>query len=1012
MNKKLLIKQSLALLDQNKAKLNNPTFARLQFEIVNKNIQSVKKINDQLQLLNNIDAKKMTFKQFTDLKEVKPLNESQLTLTIKERDYQPFTHDAEIRKVKKDFPNSLIVHTVKYYINDQSILENEQYKYDAKNFAVSFFAKDYNKTMYDSIIMSNGNSAMTTEEYLWRPTYFIKQNTLKRDGKKYTVKLTTTAYNPLEVSKSTLDKQEAKQLYKLNDNGTCVYDAFLSFFQSKLDAKPKDFKLKSFYNKLIDNRAEYAIGYTDDTIHKIGELVQTSIHIVDLVNGNNKVINEQPTNRYTIHFINSKYNHLDLLHNPNDADEVDKDEYYKIKNESEFYIERGGKLYTNKNTYAIKYAESSFNTLYNKWKKDVDYDKLYLDTNDESYKLISNYDYSLHTFFNEYEINNDLYEEIDQIKSYFNVLLPSNPHYLGVPSGSFITFKCTDDFDDSSFDKMTNNRVIGYFHVKIINHCSSNKTSDRLGFTIGSEHVLTSPQINYLKKFITFKYINCSVAPSVDIPFSEDMKNKENDIKHYCKAFGLMLKIEDQFTTTIKPYNEDVKYYKIINNDNKQMFLVNGVIKIIEKNSVSKSYVHIAYFMNSYCKTNNLKVMYEDANDIDDVFGCKVDAVVFKKGKVPKTFDRNIFTYDQNKVCKVEFIKPHQREEDIITEDPLDYGINITIDYFRPLYKEITEQIKCSNIFWSEQSNEILTNSTICLTGKGGSGKTYSILNSNLISRNIIYSSMCWNLITGQQEKNKSKDFMGLSIPKITPKQVGEKNKSTIYEGKNAKYIIIDEATLINDKDILAIRKRYYYCFIFIVGDIKNDKFYQCSIPSIKVINPLEHNIQQVEYTKSYRFDREQNNRLDILRNKMNELYDDNDRNEKIQLFTYELYNDRLFNKYNINYRNIDVGISSTNNKCDDLTNYYIEHGAKAKYYIKKTDLYNGHIKGQELDNKPDHKNYEMKLFKTIHSFQGLDLSNDNNIIIDFRFNFDFQLCYTALSRARRIDQIYIIYGF
>ena len=70
MNKKLLIKQSLALLDQNKAKLNNPTFARLQFEIVNKNIQSVKKINDQLQLLNNIDAKKMTFKQFTDLKKL------------------------------------------------------------------------------------------------------------------------------------------------------------------------------------------------------------------------------------------------------------------------------------------------------------------------------------------------------------------------------------------------------------------------------------------------------------------------------------------------------------------------------------------------------------------------------------------------------------------------------------------------------------------------------------------------------------------------------------------------------------------------------------------------------------------------------------------------------------------------------------------------------------------------------------------------------------------------------
>ena len=97
------------------------------------------------------------------------------------------------------------------------------------------------------------------------------------------------------------------------------------------------------------------------------------------------------------------------------------------------------------------------------------------------------------------------------------------------------------------------------------------------------------------------------------------------------------------------------------------------------------------------------------------------------------------------------------------------------------------------------------------------------------------------------------------------------------------------------------------------------------------------------------------------------------------------------------------------NNEETRLSQYFIKKGTKEQYYIKNTDLRRGHFKGQQLETKPDHTNYEIKLFKTIHSFQGLDLNNDNKIIIHIGSNFDFNLFYTALSRARRVDQIVLL---
>ena len=168
------------------------------------------------------------------------------------------------------------------------------------------------------------------------------------------------------------------------------------------------------------------------------------------------------------------------------------------------------------------------------------------------------------------------------------------------------------------------------------------------------------------------------------------------------------------------------------------------------------------------------------------------------------------------------------------------------------------------------------------------------------------------------------------------------------------------------------------------MGDIDEDgKFYQCSIDK-NIINPSNYDIQYTKYTKSYRFNDELNNKLDYLRKFMNEVYDDEFKNFKVVNYIKKAFKDNFFNKEDVIFNDNDIGISGKNdilNNDNKLTKYFVNKGTKPQYFIKTTYRNKNQLKGQQLENKPDHNNYEEKLFKTIHSFQGLDLDDNNKII-------------------------------
>jgi hypothetical protein len=310
-------------------------------------------------------------------------------------------------------------------------------------------------------------------------------------------------------------------------------------------------------------------------------------------------------------------------------------------------------------------------------------------------------------------------------------------------------------------------------------------------------------------------------------------------------------------------------------------------------------------------------------------------------------------------------------------------------------------------------------NKSILLNGEGGTGKTSSIMRSNCNKKNVCYVASCWNLI--QKKKKEQPDIIGVSWNSL----IG--HKCDKFKNNNIKYILIDEITLINKWVIDKTMLLYPYCIIFLIGDVAEKLYYQCSLNNVEVIKPSQYpDLQTITYIENFRFkSQEHKRRIYYIRKKMEQLTDEEERikNEDldepfnklfhIKNYCLTLYKDSIIDIDDITFNPEDVGISSLDEmkiiEEDRLTSHFIKNGAKPQYFIKKTVKDAGQLRGQQLDDEPDHNNYEMKLFKTIHSFQGLELDDNNKIVIDMRFNFDFQLFYTALSRARREDQVIII---
>lgn len=984
-------------------------------------------------------------------------NEVKLTIdNIDEYDYP--LHKIEFLKIRKEFKNALYTQEVKYYKKDGSFIDDELIEPDGDIvpfFNQKFSTKVISNKFFDSLSLKMVIS--TDGKYEWKPKLLINDI----DETHYVI-ITTCAFKKNEPKQT-----NKKQTFKADDDGICVYNNFVEYFST--GNRVTDKKAKTQYNKLMsDEGQKYKKAYKQEELNEICSFCNASLYIRDLVRGSDyDIVIKNDYARFKIEMINTKFNHLDLLISDKKVEIVYDDEYFKMKKELKFYVEKYGKLYTRNSIY--KKEDTPFKRLKDKWFEDYDIRSKFIFEDSNEQKIINEYDYNKHSFFNDMPMDNDKLSELDLKKAYYNYSDKTiNKHYVGVPTGSFINTKCGDGFSTELYNDITKKGFIGFYQVKILKVKSKKDHFKKLNFIENQIHTLTTPMINLLLKHIDFKFLNASYSTKFHCPFDSKiptMKLLDGDKKYtkelfelcgndkmgdpifkdlrqskiqnkfvelktnigaihdshftfldkaigtdsspksYCKLFG-QLECCHPSTILVKPLQIDEDYYTIINDKNYDIHTEYDTINITLKDEKIKSYKHLTHFIHSYTKTLIIEQILN--MDIDIVYGVKLDSIVFKKNYDVK-YDENVYNLKKAKVTSM--------FKGYMNISSLDSGIDdddqdITESGYYCNYTENNDKkLKFPLPFLNNDGKyHFVTNRIVMIGGKGGSGKTYSILKNDGLNKNMVcYTTSCWNLIQGI--KDKYKDTIGYSLPNLTGKCGSTKTEK--IENPNIRFIVIDELTLVSKSVIDDIIKLYPNAFIFLVGDIAKDGFYyQCTLPMLQIIDPSkEKNIQYIEYTKSYRFDNKLSKLLDSLRQFMVKVKDQKWKTTSVFNWVKKVFSTSFYDKKDIIYNDNDVGITA----CDDFkrgnhtTKYFVDKGTKPRYFVAKTNRQKNELRGAEIIGKPTNNNYECKLFKTIHSFQGLDLDNDNKIIINVDKNFDFNLFYTALSRARRLDQIKII---
>jgi hypothetical protein len=961
----------------------------------------IKKVgNDKIKQLNptkiNDDNIELDLKDKNRLKNVKKSNveeiENIITITYDKlfKPYNDKIHKIEIKNMRQSHKDSIITQQIIYYKKDK---EGNYKKFNGlleiyKDNPIYFNSElikrlntyDLTPKKFKNFLNTYSYVLFSASDGLWLPEAFLLY--LGNNGK---VEIITKAYKKIEY-----EFKDKNQLFKDNIEGTCFYDGIIEYFKSKMD---NNRNAKAIYNKIIKNEEEYKKAYTLEDIklfcEKIGGF---SITILDLITGNSTIINDKSTNRFKITFLNTKYNHLDLyVCEDGDIEELTPKEYYEIKNNSKFFIERYGTLYTLNKKYKIK--KNDFQIVNEEWKNKYNINSKKIYENSQESELLNTYDFGMHRFFNQYSNNENDYEEHDLKKAYYNYSNEEyNKFYCGVPSGSFLNFS-GENFDYKTFEEQYNNKLVGFYQVEIIKH--KKNVDDRLGFKIGSIHTLFSSMIKLLYSFVEFKFLNYSISPSFDCPFGEEflretninynLNDIENDfedkqqIKYYCKTCGLMNYSNCDPDIKIKALDKDKEFYKTFYDEKMNVYYNddNGLyeINIIKE---EKTLRHIFFTIHSYITTIILNELLNI--DLNNVLGVKLDSIVSVKGKF-KPHNKKIFGTKEPKLHNMFY-------------DSLDEEYKI-INY--TTYKEGTQEIL--NFVKSPlPNNKHIINKLFYAGGAGGTGKTTTILEHMGINlKNICFTSSCWDLIQSKQKEYQG--ILGLSINKLVGKGCEKINH-------NKQIIIIDEMTLLNKSDIENVINDNKDKFIFCLGDVDEDgKYYQCSIND-NIYKPNE-NTQYIKFLKSFRFDDELNEKINIIRNLMEQNIDIDKLKNKVKT----IFKDRIIDRQKIIFGDNDIGISPRDDTKmnNELTNYFINKGSKPQYYIKTTNLNKNELRGQQIDEAYTKKsnNYEMKLFKTIHSFQGRQLNKEQKIIIHIGgFMFDYNLLYTAISRARTTNQI------
>lgn len=497
----------------------------------------------------------------------------------------------------------------------------------------------------------------------------------------------------------------------------------------------------------------------------------------------------------------------------------------------------------------------------------------------------------------------------------------------------------------TDFRKCSKIESIGFYQIYDIEY--NNRIFKKLE-VLKENNVYFSQELNFYKdNGVKFKIKSGAFGTKFDITYTEDMKKKEYGLPHYCKWSGNIHNPSEYKSTFVKG---DKAFYNIIRKNNQNVFYFEGDIIQLEyprKKIYSNS--HIKSCILSYERISIMTQLL--TMEYKDIVRVCVDGIYY------------LNEYPINKRFTTKEQKTFSNFDSIYVED-------------QPYFND-------------DLPEERIFNELELHTGAGGAGKThFNMMDKGLL--NPLYIAPAWRLARSKS-KTDSTCFFHILLSTTTKDEFRAKAEQLRYYNmyKNYNTFIIDEVSMLTNTDKEKILELWKGKRIIFCGDIK------CQLPPVKGEDDIfkEDNIYTKEYSKNYRI------QCPKLKKLLNNLRHNIINNTKPDIKELKIYD-----KNKIDYSVNDIIISKTNEEKDIYTDKY-KH--LKKYRVKSNTL--EYSNGEIIIGEKPAVNCEIQHGFTIHSVQGETIQNPNKLFIDIRKISSVKMLYTALSRCRNINQIYLI---
>jgi hypothetical protein len=753
----------------------------------------------------------------------------------------------------------------------------------------------------------------------------------------------------------------------------CLFTPILLWSEEKLEeATTKTVKYR--YNKIVNDVKKYTIEYKDglpeDKINDICDILQIGIDIcLPLIK--DKFISHRSFKKplKIFKFMNTKFNHIDTLVSTNNTVKVDTlDDMIILKKEldkkKEFYTYRKNKyihtIHTLKNTYHL---DSEYDELINEFENKYNIQSFKIDdiTQPELSSFIkegTHYNATVNFNYDNLILgcggntqNNEKIKLADMEKAYTQ--FKKCKYYNGFLG------KITDFRKTKELMKVDNVYVAGLYRIdninfkkcdhkftKIITHLNCYKD----GSVYPTQELLFLQENNVKFNILEGAY----GVQNIDIEFPKEFNdNCPNGVKIYARYAGQCdshnLTSQFWFRGTQDLF-ENIKSYT----ENNISFFGNKAV-IEYKKEHNFHFGHFSAFITSYQRLNVFEQLL--SMKYENIIRLCVDGIYY--------------------TGEIELKNAFRMKEDI----------NFNNDAGHNYISNLTETYKLTN-----NKERPLYNIELH-KGQGGNGKTHFNLKDNGNVK-MLYIAPSWKLASNKKDEYKINSSVVARLTSKDPEMWRDYDK--FYN-----VLIFDEVSMYSKEDVDIITNRYKNHKLIFCGDIG------FQLPCV-LGTSIEENYfkNHIEYKNNYRMT---DDKLKILASNIRKSINEKVLNEKVISYFEDIQPSHIITKEELKnlYTIDDMILSSTHINKDEFTKLFTDKFDKEKYYItkNKNGYYNGEIKIEEKGfNKTD---CEIRHCYTVHSIQGETAYN--KLFIDMRKMNNNRLIYTAISRSKTLDQIYLI---